>query len=735
MAFNVPINSIAPIPSPQDWVRPSDWPVITDTPNEVQFLVCDVNQKAFTIRTTFTRTSGNIYIDWGDGVTDTISTTTTANTSHVYSTGGTPCSRGYNTWKIRIYGDATCVITNARHVPNPSVTGGTFGNIAYQIGLLEAYFGNNTCTTTAFYQSYFNSQGTSATGEGVFSYLEYVKLPSVVSWTDSMFNFFYDCINLYKVIMPTSASSLTNLQSAFQGCTNLLEVNIPSNATGITTMSNTFNGCINLYRLTLPTTLNSCTNLGTCFQDTSLKNITLPSINLVTSMGAMFTGCTSLQWVKFTSLPSPASSGTAIGCTGMFAQCRNLQNVYFPSSCSSNAVYALGTGFANCNSLKSIIFPTGFSASSLAQCFSQCTLLTSVTFQSAMPSLTDMSTIFQTCSLLNSVTLPTSVSASGVSMSSAFNTCSSLTSITIPSTYLITNLTSAFQSCESVTSIVLPNNSQNSCTTITSMANGCGKLKSIVMPTSMTGLTGSNITVFNECNSLESVTLPPTMNSVTTMADFFRNCSSLKSVTLPTSVSACTNFSNMFSGCSSIQTIVMPATVSASTTTLASAFINCFALKTLTLPTTQMTSVNTISGMLSGCGNLTTINNLNRIGSTTATPSVTGNLGQSTSSASYASLITSLSFSCPFSAFSFFGTPNILNKLNSLRLLNAGAGQYAAGSPHINISYNNLSATALNQVFTDLPTLSGKTINITGCTGAATCTRSIATAKGWTVTG
>jgi hypothetical protein len=255
------------------------------------------------------------------------------------------------------------------------------------------------------------------------------------------------------------------------------------------------------------------------------------------------------------------------------------------------------------------------------------------------------------------------------------------------------------------------------------------------MPTSKTGLTGSNISVFNECNSLESVTLPPTMNSVTTMADFFRNCNSLKSVTLPTSVSACTIFSNMFDGCSSIQTIVMPATVSASTTTLAGAFQRCFALKTLTLPTTQMSSVNTISGMLYGCGNLTTINNLNRIGSTTATPSVTGNLGQSTSSASYASLITSLSFSCPFSAFSFFGTTTIKNKLNSLRLLNTGAGQYAAGSPHINISYNDLSATALNQVFTDLPTLSGKTINITGCTGAATCTRSIATAKGWTVTG
>ena len=41
----------------------------------------------------------------------------------------------------------------------------------------------------------------------------------------------------------------------------------------------------------------------------------------------------------------------------------------------------------------------------------------------------------------------------------------------------------------------------------------------------------------------------------------------------------------------------------------------------------------------------------------------------------------------------------------------------------------------MDQLFTDLTTIVGKTINITGCSGAAGCTRSIATAKGWTVTG
>ena len=87
MAFNIPINSIAPSETSSDWIRPIDWPTITDTANEVQFLVADINQKCFSIQTVFTRTTGNIYIDWGDGVVNTISTTTITTTEHVYSTG------------------------------------------------------------------------------------------------------------------------------------------------------------------------------------------------------------------------------------------------------------------------------------------------------------------------------------------------------------------------------------------------------------------------------------------------------------------------------------------------------------------------------------------------------------------------------------------------------------------------------------------------------------------------
>jgi hypothetical protein len=47
----------------------------------------------------------------------------------------------------------------------------------------------------------------------------------------------------------------------------------------------------------------------------------------------------------------------------------------------------------------------------------------------------------------------------------------------------------------------------------------------------------------------------------------------------------------------------------------------------------------------------------------------------------------------------------------------------------------NLSGTALNEIYTNLATVTSKTITVTGVWGAATDTISIATNKGWTVSG
>ena len=46
-----------------------------------------------------------------------------------------------------------------------------------------------------------------------------------------------------------------------------------------------------------------------------------------------------------------------------------------------------------------------------------------------------------------------------------------------------------------------------------------------------------------------------------------------------------------------------------------------------------------------------------------------------------------------------------------------------------------LSATALNEIYTNLATVTGQTITVSGNYGTASDNPAIATAKGWTVTG
>ena len=46
-----------------------------------------------------------------------------------------------------------------------------------------------------------------------------------------------------------------------------------------------------------------------------------------------------------------------------------------------------------------------------------------------------------------------------------------------------------------------------------------------------------------------------------------------------------------------------------------------------------------------------------------------------------------------------------------------------------------LSATALNEIYTNLPSIAGQTITVSSNYGTATDNPAIATAKGWAVTG
>ena len=733
MAFNLPVqNYFSRTTGPAVYSRPSDWPVITDVATEVQFLFCDLGDAACSIRTTFTRTSGsqNIIIDWGDGTTSTVTATFSANTNHTYTPGtGTPCSLGYTTFKIRVYFTGTGVsVLNNCNILSILLSGST---TSLQIcHVLEAYYGDSTQNSTVI--NFYSSQGTP--GISIYSNLQFIKCPATVSWTNYL-TAFQQCYSLVKVIMPTSNPNNASMTQVFFLCHALLEVTFPSNV-NITAFDNAFQNCYNLKSVTLPATMNSVsltTMNSSFFYCYNLRSITIPSINNINSLSSTFQNCFQLEWVKFTSMPTVS----AVSMTNTFNTCYNLQNVYFPATGTATSVYGLTATFGYCRELKNIVFPSNIKVTGFSQTFYECSSLISCIFPTNIPACNGFTNTFYNCTSLLNITLPAGAPTAAQSFDNTFYNCYKLQEITIPAGYKFSSMIGTFNNCVSLKTFTWTPGVQNSLTTLLGAFNSCYLLTNITMPTSMTALTSTAlVSTFSQCFSLLSITLPSTLNAVTSMSNTFASCRSLTSVTLPTSMSACTNFNSTFLSCFLITSITLPNTVGA-VTTFNNTFNQCYSLKTCILPgAAQLSLVNDIYGIFQGCSDLATLTNFDKIGSLTATPLIAGsNITNSRFTSGSA-----ISFSGPLSLLQLNGT-NIKTDVQSVRLLNASAGQWTGSSPQINVSYTNMSTAQIVQLFTDMAAqgnVVSKTINITLATGAAGLTlanRQIITTKGWTITG
>lgn len=741
MAFNTPsklaIIKQKPVnPSTETWIRPSDWATITDAAGEVQFLVSDVLNATYNLETAFIKpASQNLYIDWGDSTTTTISTNTAVYTSHTYAVGtGTACTRGYTTFKIRVYVDSGATIDTCRF--RALSYNGTASTEEYTTsnpcGLLEAYYGDGTLPTVGMLE-YFKDTLILVT----FSYLEYVKCPSAITYSAGLATTFTTsstagCPVLAKIVLPTTYSvAAFSFLNTFSGCVSLIELNFPTTDITIDNLSGTFTTCTKLRSITLPSNMNSCTSIANAFSNCyTLGYIDLPALPACTNYTSAFSNCMSLTSFNLKSFTSTAQT---INFTTAFFGCSSLVNINLPSTAVAGTVLNLVQAFTACGSLLAITFPE-VDISSLSVAFNLCSNLQSVSLPTSCPSLTTMATAFSGCQSLPQITLPTGVTSGTIALNATFQNCYSLSSVTIPNSYNINTLATTFGGCLTLVTCNLPNNSQNSITNLSSTFTNCNSLLNLTLPTSMTGNT-SLTNMFNNCTSLEYVALPATMNSCTAMSSTFSGCANLISATGPTSMTALGTIGTVISGCPGLKNFVYPATTGVGIGSINPNVASCPATETITFPTTQTTGITTLNNLFNYFPGLTGAFNVDKLGnnSSAATVYLTGTniMGANIP----ARRLLSLDFTCKFSTFAFNGTATKTMALNSLRLRNAGSGQYAGSSPHINVSYTSLGTAALNQLFTDLPTIVSKTINITGTPGAATCTRSIATAKGWAVTG
>jgi surface protein len=323
-------------------------------------------------------------------------------------------------------------------------------------------------------------------------------------------------------------------------------------------------------------------------------------------------------------------------------------------------------------------------------------------------SITTFERLFQFCRSLQSVVIADTITAV-TNTSNMFNGCSALTSAPLFDTALVTNMSFMFSGCPSLTSVPLFDTAL--VTNTSNMFNGCSALTSV--PLFDTASVTDMSFMFSGCPSLTSVPLFDTA-SVTNMSRMFSNCTSLISVPLFDTASV-TDTSFMLSSCSSLTSVPLFNTASVANMSFMLGFCSSLA----SVPLFNTASVTNMSNMFNTCSSLTSVPLFN-------TALVT-NMGSMFSNCSSLTSVPALVTTAVTAATGF---SSIFNGCNSLARIEASDFRFT-----FSVANCKLSAAALDEIYTNLPTVSGQTITVSGNYGIAGDDPTIATAKGWTVTG
>ena len=246
-------------------------------------------------------------------------------------------------------------------------------------------------------------------------------------------------------------------------------------------------------------------------------------------------------------------------------------------------------------------------------------------------------------------------------------------------------------------------------TNMNNMFNGLYALQSIPLFNTVNVTDISNM--FNSCYSIKSVPLFNTAN-VTTMSSMFNSCFELKDVPLFDTVNV-TDMSYMFSDCHALQTV--PLFNIMNVVHMSNVFNKCYSLQSV--PAFNTTKVTDMSYLFEQCFSLQSVPQFD-----------TANVTNMSNMLEYCkSLLLIPAFNCV----------SVTNgNFNNFASNTKGVTECLLTNITQSISFQNccMSASALNTIFGNLVTSSGKTITITGNYGAGACNQSIATGKGWTVT-
>jgi hypothetical protein len=668
-------------PTIPTYTRPSDWvsmPTIVTGDKKIAILYAVWNDTSNFVALSVTGSAGYT-VDWGDGTSPVnYASGVQAEYNYSYSTvSSSVTTRGYKTVVATITPQSSGTLTGL----NTNLRNSTNTNTSTGAGAAASPMLEMTLCSAAL-TSWTLGSGTPTVRH---SYVEKITVIDIGTLTtvNSLFN---NCHSLQS-ITAFSLGSSTDMSSMFQNCYKLSSIPL-FNTASITLMNNTFQGCdILVYVPDLNTS--NVTAMGSCFQDCrALVNAPNLDTSAVTNFGSMYANCSALYNVP--TIKMAASGLTTLA--SMFSGCSVVKTINILHTSTATGV-AANSAFTLCYCLVNPPTLDYSKFNNVASMYNACASIVrfpnKVFDFSNIVSLSNGTSTFNSCYNLTWIdTIKCPAGSSSGFGTTAFVNCYRLIGIgTITGGFY---LNTSFQNCYSLTTLptIRPESS-----TATNCFNSCYSLQTITLDWTDLPSGPTMNAFFQSCYSLKSVTMLNATGFAGPLSSMFQDCRSLETIPTLPSTSTCQTFTSMFQNCYNLR--VAPSLNLASATNTTSMFAQCYSLQTVPAYTFPSTGSVNITGMFTNCYSLESVATQAYGASTTLT---TGGTTYST---------------CP--------------NLSSLRSSNLKVS--------FSIANAKFSGTQLDQVYTDLPTVSAQTITVTNNWGTATDTPTIATGKGWTVTG
>lgn len=709
---------------PWEYNEPSDWINIHYCPkDEILITTTDSTERYVSFKATV-QSSGQYTVELCGGTNgDSLINTQTINNNVQYSYQY-PAGKGkrygggeYTQYTIRIFPTISTkklLTFNVTKHASSSTTNAGWLLINMNCNTLTSFFLGNVTGVTPTNLRYVNFYGCININTLAYS-LYGLSSMKTLTWgktmdeVTSLYNVLNGCSSVTFLKFPSKMDKVTTISFGCKGMTSCKTIILPQSAKLLNTLEGITDNCSALETFIFPTFMDEVTTLyntaggGRGFFSGS------PLISFIKMPVSMKKLTNLTEFLKtrnlITSIILPDTLNALVDIQKFVYQNTGIVNIQMPRS-MRNLKYINSFAYF-CTSIQSLLLPDTLpELLNISQMFDNCTALSNFIFPKSLPKLTNMQDCFYNCTALSNVIFPDSLPKL-TNMQGSFRNCTKLENITLPKMNELLYLGGtvqyeygAFDNCTSLTNIIFPDSLPKleylgSVHRGTGCFNNCTALENISLPDmpllKIMGKDGAG--AFLNCTKLKSIIIPNSCTSITYMNGAFYGCTNLVKATLPNTMNGLTDISYCFTNCSSLDTIIMPT--------------SCTSLTTM-IGNTNLLNLDTISTATYGTPQVNTL-------------------------FTFRDLKTFKQPTLRVSKFICAGiSSSVKSNIHTIDIDWANS-TFGGTSPQIDIRWNSLSATTLDAIFTALPTVVGKTINVAGNPGSATCTPSIASLKGWTV--